>query len=140
MAHVRFWEKPGCRGNARQRAALVAAGHVLEVHDLLTHPWTPGELRAFLGGRPVPEWFNPSAPRVKSGELDPSGLDEAAALALLVREPLLIRRPLLQSGDRREVGFEPARIDAWIGLRSPSGAPIPAPAACVRSDQGSCEP
>ena len=27
MAHLRFYGKPGCGGNARQRALLEAAGH-----------------------------------------------------------------------------------------------------------------
>ena len=34
----------------------------------------------------------------------------------MIVDPLLIRRPLLQVGDRREAGFEPDKIDAWIGL------------------------
>lgn len=138
MALVQFWEKRGCKGNAAQRAALVAAGHEVEVHDLLAHPWQPAELRAFLGARPVAEWFNPSAPRVKSGELVPAALDEAAALALLLREPILIRRPLLQSGGRLEVGFDRARIDAWLGLReAPGGEVLPAPEGCVGT-KGRC--
>lgn len=116
MAHVIFYEKPGCGGNERQKALLRAAGHDLEVRDLLTHPWTPTELRAFLAGVPVAEWFNRTAPRVKSGEVVPEALSEAAALALLVAEPLLIRRPLMQVGRRREVGFLAAVVQAWIGL------------------------
>lgn len=135
MALVRFWQKPGCRGNARQIAALTAAGHHVEVHDLLSHPWTAGELRPFFGGRPVAEWFNRSAPAVKAGEVVPSALDEAAALALLLRAPLLIRRPLLESGGRREAGFDPARIDAWLGLRTAHGALIAAAEGCASPDE-----
>lgn len=29
MAHLVFYEKPGCAGNARQKALLRAAGHTL---------------------------------------------------------------------------------------------------------------
>ena len=39
-----------------------------------------------------------------------------SSLALLLADPLLIRRPLLQMGDERRVGFDPAAIDQWIGL------------------------
>ncbi len=35
---------------------------------------------------------------------------------LMLKDPMLIRRPLLQVGDRREVGFDVEKIDAWIGL------------------------
>lgn len=115
MAKVIFYEKPGCGGNARQKSLLTAAGHRLEVHDLLTHPWMAGELKSFFGSRPVAEWFNRSAPRVKSGDVVPEELDEITALAALLADPLLIRRPLLESGGRREVGFDTDLISSWLG-------------------------
>ena len=37
-----------------------------------------------------------------------------AALALLLAEPLLIRRPLMEAAGRRLVGFEPAAVAAWL--------------------------
>ena len=118
MTHLVFFEKPGCGGNARQRAALEAAGHTLERRNLLTTRWTSGSLLAFLAPLPVADWFNRAAPRVKSGEVQPDTLDAEAALALLLQEPLLIRRPLMQRTDNqsRHVGFETAAVDAWIGL------------------------
>ena len=118
MTHLVFFEKPGCGGNARQRAALITAGHTLEQRNLLTTHWTPESLLAFLAPLPVPDWFNRAAPRVKSGEVQPDTLDADAALALLLKEPLLIRRPLMQRSDNGShfVGFETAAVDAWIGL------------------------
>ena len=53
MAHLRFYEKPGCGGNARQRALLEAAGHTLERRDLLAEPWTGERLLQFLAPLPV---------------------------------------------------------------------------------------
>ncbi|MCM2341710.1 ArsC/Spx/MgsR family protein [Rhodoferax sp.] len=118
MTHLVFFEKPGCGGNARQRAALEAAGHTLERRNLLTAHWTPDGLLAFLVPLPVPDWFNRAAPRVKSGEIQPDALDRDAALALLLKEPLLIRRPLMQRTDTatRHVGFDTAAVEAWVGL------------------------
>ena len=65
MATILFYEKPGCANNARQKRLLLDAGHELIVCDLLATRWTAEELRAFFGGRPVSEWFNRAAPRVK---------------------------------------------------------------------------
>jgi len=119
MATVIFYEKPGCAGNARQKRLLAEAGHTVVTRDLLSEPWTTESLRPFFGDRPVAEWFNKAAPAVKSGEIDPASFDEAAALEAMIAKPLLIRRPLMQVGDRRETGFEPALVEAWIGLAEP---------------------
>ncbi len=116
MTDVIFYEKPGCINNTKQKALLQEAGHRVEARSLLTTAWTPEDLRPFFGSRPVAEWFNPSAPRIKSGEVDPSTLDEATALSLMIADPLLIRRPLIRVGGDREVGFDLEKIDRWIGL------------------------
>lgn len=116
MAHVIFYEKPGCGGNARQKLALSGSGHSVEARSLLTHPWTEADLLGFFGTRPVTEWFNRTSPRVKSGEVVPEALNAEGALALMLADPLLIRRPLLQVGERREIGWDEALVAGWIGL------------------------
>lgn len=117
MARVLFYSKPGCKGGTRQKVLLTAAGHEVVAYDLLTEPWTLERLRSFFGDRPITEWFNASSPKIKSGEIVPQNLDEQTALFLMLRDPLLIRRPLIQVGDRREVGFDVNILDAWIGLK-----------------------
>ncbi len=118
MAHVIFFEKPGCAGNARQKALLRASGHELEVRSLLAEPWTAPRLASFFDHRPVREWFNPASPRVKSGEIQIDAIEQEEALSLMLADPLLIRRPLMQVGERCESGFDPDRVHAWIGLAS----------------------
>lgn len=122
MVTVIFYEKPGCINNTRQKTLLSAAGHQVQAHNLLTEKWTDDRLRQFFGDRPVDQWFNRSAPQVKSGEVLPEELDVETALALMVKSPLLIRRPLMQVGDRFAVGFDVEKIDQWIGLQSPDQA------------------
>lgn len=117
MADMIFWEKPGCAGNRRQKEILSASGHRLEVRDLLSEPWDEARLAQFFGDRPVAEWFNPSNPRVKFGELVPGEIAPQAALAMMVAEPLLIVRPLMQVGDERLAGFDVAEVHNWIGLK-----------------------
>ncbi|MEH2395343.1 MAG: ArsC/Spx/MgsR family protein [Nostoc sp.] len=117
MARVIFYTKPGCQGGTKQKVLLTAAGHEVVAYNLLTEPWTVERLRSFFGDHPVAEWFNPSSPKIKSGEIVPEKIDAETALQLMLREPLLIRRPLLEIGDRREVGFDVQKIDTWIGLK-----------------------
>lgn len=43
----------------------------------------------------------------KLPEADREGLDETRAIALMVAQPSMIKRPLLDLGDRRLLGFKP---------------------------------
>ncbi|MDO9106888.1 MAG: ArsC/Spx/MgsR family protein [Methylovulum sp.] len=116
MATVYFYEKTGCVNNTRQKKLLTEAGHRVIAKNLLTEAWEPLSLRAFFVGLSVRNWFNYSAPAIKTGEVDPESLTETEALALMLRDPLLIRRPLMQSGGRKMAGFDQQRVDAWLGL------------------------
>jgi nitrogenase-associated protein len=121
MTTVIFYEKPGCVNNTRQKMLLAAAGHTVLAKNLLTENWKQERLLSFFGSLPVAEWFNRAAPKVKSGEIVPEALSAETALALLQADPLLIRRPLIETEDRRVVGFDAVVIDAWLGLKaSPS--------------------
>jgi len=117
MSKIIFWEKPGCKGNARQKEILIASGHDLDIRNLLTEPWSAEQLSGFFGRRPVTEWFNPSNPQVKSGKIVPANLEKDEALAMMVAEPLLIMRPLMQVGGERLAGFKVQEVHNWIGLK-----------------------
>ena len=134
MAIIRFWQKPGCKTNARQRQLLAEAGHSVEPQDLLGTPWTAERLAAFFGDMPVSQWFNRASPRVKSGEIDPAALDADTAMALLLSDPLLIRRPLMEVGDWRCAGFDAAQVDHAIGLTLPE--PDVPTEGCAHGDSG----
>ena len=117
MATVYFYEKPGCLNNTRQKRLLAAAGHQVVAQNLLTVAWQPDRLRSFFGALAVQDWFNYSAPAIKYGDIEPEKLTEREALALMLENPLLIRRPLMQVGDSLMAGFDQQAVDNWIGLQ-----------------------
>jgi nitrogenase-associated protein len=121
VSEIVFYEKPGCIGNARQKKLLVGLGHRLVVRDLLRTRWTAAELAGYLDGLAVRDWFNPSAPRVRDGLIDIDALDADAAMALLMAEPLLIRRPLIDSPHGRCAGFLPGPVLAALGVPDSAG-------------------
>lgn len=118
MATVHFYEKPGCINNTRQKQLLSAAGHLLIIYDLLQHPWADesDKLRAFFGDKPVTDWFNRSAPAIKNGLIDPAAVSESQAIQLMIADPLLIRRPLMEVDGQLMSGFDQQQVDAWLGL------------------------
>ena len=110
MAELLFYEKPGCVGNGMQKSVLTRQGVSFQVRDLLSHPWTAESLRPFFGDKTVSEWFNSSAPQVKSGEIPVDKLSQQEALELMLQEPILIRRPLMALGEIRQSGFGPGPV------------------------------
>ncbi len=138
MATVIFYEKPGCINNTKQKTLLKAAGHRVDARNLLTEAWTAQRLQNFFGQRPVVEWFNSSAPLVKSGDVLPAQLDADAALQLMIQQPLLIRRPLIQSGERYTVGFDLDEIETWLGLSATAESQQPAVQDLRQQDLQTC--
>lgn len=116
MVVVRFFEKPGCINNTKQKILLEQAGHELDVHDLTRTSWNREVLKRFFKGLPVRSWFNQSAPAVRDNLVNPDVLDEEKALGMMLQDPILIRRPLMQVGDEYMVGFDFEMVDKWIGL------------------------
>ena len=116
MAHVVFFTKPGCLTGIKQITLLKQSGHDVEPRSILTHPWTADELLSYFGDLPVSAWFNPNSPRITSGEISPETFDQTSAIAAMLEDHLLIRRPLLQVGVRRKCGFDLQEINDWIGV------------------------
>jgi len=141
MALIHFYEKPGCINNTRQKQLLHAAGHELQVHDLLRCNWAGQRelLRSFFTGLPVAEWFNPSAPAIKNGEVNPHQLNAEQALDLMCEQPILIRRPLLECNGQRGAGFDADKIKAWLDLPDQPTADLE---TCPRqqAEQQACKP
>lgn len=121
MAHVIFYEKPGCINNTKQKTWLEAAGHTVEARSILEHEWEADELRSFLPGDEPAAWFNRTAPVIKSGELDPDAFDEAGAVAAMLEDHLLIKRPLMEFDGMKLQGFDKEKIDMLIGLSAAPG-------------------
>ena len=134
MTKVLFYEKPGCATNSKQKVLLAEAGHEVFARNLLTEPWTAERLRGFFGDTPVADWFNPNAPLVKSGEVDPRAFDAAGAIDAMLAQPLLIRRPLIEADGQKCSGFDRSLVEALLGHAQDPAETV----ACSRPDGTSC--
>jgi nitrogenase-associated protein len=112
---IHFYEKPGCINNARQKRLLEQHGHRIEAHSLLEQHWDAATLRLFFKDMPVSQWFNMSAPCVKSGEIVPYNFNEESALAAMIKDPLLIRRPLIDAYGELACGFDNPLVKSLLG-------------------------
>jgi len=103
---IHFYEKPGCINNTKQKKLLEESGHTVIAHSILTQSWTPETLRKYFGSLSIVDWFNPASPRIKNGEIIPEKINEATALQHMVKDPILIRRPLINAQGELICGFD----------------------------------
>ncbi|MCH9812912.1 MAG: arsenate reductase family protein [Epsilonproteobacteria bacterium] len=103
---VIFYEKPGCATNHKQKKLLQAHGCTLEVKNLLETKFSPETLISFFAPLRVDQWFNPNAPQIKNGSIDPQKMSAEQAILAMKKEPILIKRPLLKIKGQSLCGFD----------------------------------
>lgn len=109
-----FYEKTGCGGNARQKKLLTSEGISFEVKSMLDTKWSKETLNPFFEGLSKEDIINPFAPKIKNKELDISKLSKDEIVELMIAEPILIKRPLIQIGEIRICGFDMDKINSIL--------------------------
>lgn len=123
MKKVTFYERTGSVKDREQKAMLAAAGYVVETRELTAEHWTPAGLRAYFAERPVSEWFDPAAPQVLSGEIDPNRPNPQEALVMLSINPGLIHGPLVKYNGRCASGLEGEELHHFLDVHARVGKP-----------------
>jgi nitrogenase-associated protein len=123
MKKVIFYEKASSAEDSEQKAMLAAAGYSVETRDLVGENWTPAGLRAYFAERPVDEWFDPRAPRVLSGEINPKLPNPQEALVMLSIDPSLIHGPLVKINGHCGCGLEGEELREFLDVHARGGKP-----------------
>jgi nitrogenase-associated protein len=113
---VVFYEKPGCAGNKKQKDLLKTHGVEFEVKSMLDTPWSVESLSSFFDGLEKDKIVNQFAPQVKSGEIIPEKLSKDELINLMIKEPILIKRPLIEVGEDKVCGFDIPKLNKLLNL------------------------
>ncbi len=87
----------------------------LEERDFFKEPFTRAELKALLAGRRASELFSFKSPSVKALGLEPAKLSEEQLIEQMLKEPRLIRRPIVRLGGRLLFGADVRRLQETLG-------------------------
>lgn len=115
MADITFFKKPGCINGEKQKDILRAAGHRLRCIDILSYSWSCENMLVFVAGKAPVEMMNHSAPAIKKREIIPERLSFAEAVEMMVADPLLIKRPLVEVDGLNIQGFMDPRLAPYLG-------------------------
>ena len=83
------------------KAELSQDGAELEERDFFAEPFTVDELTGLIGEQPVSDYFSWRSPSFRKLGLRREDLADDELLDLMIAEPRLIRRPLIQPADGR---------------------------------------
>ena len=104
-----------CDTVKRARAWLGARGVAYAFHDYKVAGIDEAQLRGWAAELGWEKLLNRAGTTFrKLAEADKQGLDEDKAIALMLAQPSMIKRPVLDLGDRRVVGFSEAEWSAAL--------------------------
>jgi arsenate reductase len=99
-----------CDTMKKARAWLDARGVAYDFHDYKAAGVDAATLKRWAGEVGWETLLNRSGTTFRAlAEADKQGLDEAKAIALMVHQPSMIKRPVLETGKALLVGFKPER-------------------------------
>jgi arsenate reductase len=105
-----------CDTVKKARAWLDANGVAYGFHDYKTAGIDEARLRAWAAELGWERLINRAGTTFrKLPEVDKTGLDEDKAIALMLAQPSMIRRPVLDLGKSRLIGFDQDRWRAAVG-------------------------
>ena len=109
-----FYEKTGCSGNAKQKELLKSHNISFSVKSLLDTSWTKETLSEFFKGLEVIDMFNPFAPQKGDKQIDINSYSKDEPITLMIKNPILIKRPLLDINGVKICGFDIEKINELL--------------------------
>lgn len=109
-----FYEKTGCSGNAKQKELLKSHNISFSVKSLLDTSWSKETLSEFFKGLETKDIFNPFAPQIRDKQIDINTLSKDEAINLMIKNPILIKRPLLDINGVKICGFDIEKINKLL--------------------------
>jgi len=107
---------PNCDTIKRARAWLDAHGVAFDFHDYKKAGIDRARLESWVAELGWEVLLNRAGTTFrKLPEAERSDLDAGKAIALMLAQPSMIKRPVLDTGDRRIVGFKPEIYEAAFG-------------------------
>ena len=109
-----FYEKTGCSGNAKQKELLKSHNISFSVKSLLDTSWSKETLSEFFKGLETKDIFNPFAPQIRDKQIDINSFSKDEAITLMIKNPILIKRPLLDINGVKICGFDIEKINELL--------------------------
>jgi arsenate reductase len=107
---VRIYHNPRCNTSRKTLALLRDKGVEPEVIEYLRTPYTASELKTLLGQLGMPARSLLRKKEAAAAGIDPAKLSEAALLEAMAKNPIVVERPIVVSGNKAALGRPPEKV------------------------------
>ncbi len=103
---IQFLQKPTCTTCRKAKAYLEKLGAALELRNLDTERLSENDLDELIGDRDYRKFLNTRNELYRTRKMKDHPPTRAEAIKLMVREPNLIRRPVVIFGSQIILGYD----------------------------------
>ena len=107
---VRIYHNPRCNTSRKTLALLRKKGVEPEIVEYLKTPYTAAQLKTLLGQMNLPAKAVVRKKEAAAAGIDPDKMSETALIDAMVKNPILVERPIVVSGDKAALGRPPENV------------------------------
>jgi len=111
---VTIYHNPRCNTSRKTLALLRAKGVEPEIVEYLKTPYTAAQLKKLLGQLKMPASKLLRKKEAAAAGIDASKLDEDQLIAAMVKDPIVVERPIVVSGGKAALGRPPEAVLAVL--------------------------
>jgi arsenate reductase (glutaredoxin) len=111
---VTMYHNPRCNTSRRTLALLREKGVEPNIIEYLKTPYTVAELKKLLGQLKMPASALVRKKEAVAAGIDPKKLPEAALIEAMVKNPIIVERPIVVSGEKAALGRPPEAVLAVL--------------------------
>jgi arsenate reductase len=107
---VRIYHNPRCNTSRKTLALLRDKGVEPEVVEYLKTPYTIAQLKILLSQLGMPARSLLRKKEAAAAGIDPATLSEAALIEAMAKNPIVVERPIVVSGNKAALGRPPEKV------------------------------
>src|SRR5205823_11784925 len=111
---VRIYHNPRCSTSRKTLALLRDKGVEPEIVEYLNTPYTAAQLKTLFGQLKMPAKALLRKKEAAAAGIDPAKLSEEGLIAQMLKNPILVERPIVVSGGRAALGRPPEKVLAVL--------------------------
>lgn len=111
---VRIYHNPRCNTSRKTLALLRQTGIEPEIVEYLKTPYTAAQLKTLLGQLAMPARALLRKKEAAAAGIDPAKLSDEALIAAMAKNPIVVERPIVVSGNKAALGRPPEKALAVL--------------------------